>query len=139
MTEFDNTEAVLRKLDINNLDDLQDFYVVKVKWFTDCMKAGHVIDVTDDHKVKAPENADVMFSFLYGTLHPSQQFFSHHKPCQDNFLSSWVEPVLLKQRIKCPSQGHNTLTLLAVSFELAAYFMIPSLTLYLTTALHYLW
>ena len=65
MTEFDNTEAVRRKLDISSLDDLQDVYVVKVKWFTDCMKAGHVIDVTDDHKVKAPENADVMYSLLY--------------------------------------------------------------------------
>ena len=36
----------------------------------------------------------------------------------DDFLSSWVEPVLSKG-IKCIPQGHNTVTLPVVSFKLA--------------------
>ena len=36
--------------------------------------------------------------------------------CQDNFLSSWVEPVL-SRGIKCLAQGHNTFTPLAGSLN----------------------
>ena len=44
---------------------------------------------------------------------------STFQSCRDNFLSSWVEPELYKQQIKCLVQGHNTVTPTAVSLELA--------------------
>ena len=59
VTEFDSIEAVLRKLEISSVEDLHDVHVVKVKWFTDCMKAGHVVDVAEDHKVMSQEKTNV--------------------------------------------------------------------------------
>ena len=35
-------------------------------------------------------------------LHLSQQYISHFG------IFNWVEPVLTKQRTKCPAQGNNT-------------------------------
>ena len=44
-----------------------------------------------------PDQADIVRPDLFvcfDALHPSQPFF---KSCQDDFLSSWVEPVLSKR------------------------------------------
>ena len=60
VTEFDTTEAVLRKLDLPNTEDLGGTKVVKVAWFTDCMRAGHVVDVLDDHRVPSPQTDEVL-------------------------------------------------------------------------------
>ena len=77
VTEFDNTEAVLRKLDIASEEDLCGAQVVKVKWFTDCMKAGHVVDVTDDHRIVSLEKTKVIYS--------SQNIFSIFRIFQTGF------------------------------------------------------
>ena len=54
-------------------------------------------------------------------------FFSHVGIV--DFLSSWVEPVLLEQRIKCRVHGHNALP--PVSLKLMTHSpLIQSLTLY---------
>ena len=49
---------------------------------------------------------------------------TNFQSCQVNFLSSWVEPVV--SRVKGLAQGHNTVTLPAVSLKLATYNALPS-------------
>lgn len=61
VTEFDTIEPVLRKLGLAVVEDLGSAQVVKVKWFTDCMKAGHVIDVEESHKVAFQEETRVIY------------------------------------------------------------------------------
>ena len=60
VTEFDTIEAVLRKLDLPNTEDLGGAKVVKVAWFTDCMRAGHVVDVLEEHKVPSSQTVEVL-------------------------------------------------------------------------------
>ena len=64
VTEFDTVVAVLRKLDLTNIENLGDAQVVKVTWFTDCMKAGHVVEVLEEHRVPSHHTTKVM-SFIH--------------------------------------------------------------------------
>ena len=66
-------------------------------------------------------------------LHHSQQFFSHVRMI---FLSSWVEAVLIKQRIKCLAQGHCDSTR---GESRTSNPSIPSLMLYQLTPGQPLW
>jgi len=43
---------VLRKLGLTDMKQLGDSDVVSVQWFTECMKAGKVVEVEDRHKIQ---------------------------------------------------------------------------------------
>jgi len=52
ITEFKDIGAVLRKLGLTDMKQLGDSDVVSVQWFTECMKAGKVVEVEDRHKIQ---------------------------------------------------------------------------------------
>ena len=53
---------------------------------------------------------DICFVCLFWCLILFVLLLTVFQSCPDDFLSFWVEPVLLKQEIKYLAQGHNTVT-----------------------------
>ncbi|WAR21735.1 DPOLM-like protein [Mya arenaria] len=52
ITEYSDLEGVARILGVDVAGLLRNRVVVNVKWFSECMRAGHVIEVQDVHTVK---------------------------------------------------------------------------------------
>ncbi|XP_052261121.1 DNA-directed DNA/RNA polymerase mu-like isoform X2 [Dreissena polymorpha] len=59
VTEFDNADAVARKLGLESARCLNQRQVVKLQWFADCIRAGCIVPVDEHHKVKSGENNQV--------------------------------------------------------------------------------
>ena len=70
-------EAVLRKLDLASVEELGGAHVVKMTWFTDCMKAGRVVDVLEEHQVQSDQRTEVMYLIVTVYSGPMISYFGN--------------------------------------------------------------
>lgn len=51
VTEYEDLEPVIKALSCSK-DKLENVTIVKLQWLTDCLKAGQLIDASNEHKIK---------------------------------------------------------------------------------------
>ena len=74
MSALDTIEDIVRKLNLpEGFKDQNAIHFVNLNWLSACLKAGHIVDVIEAHKI--PKQKDLVCIFAYNLCVYSIYFF----------------------------------------------------------------